>query len=101
MLSLAALGLCDKEIATRLGVSYRTVRTHIERLFEEHGFRSRTSAVAAWLLYTEVGADRADGLVSNGDWQRERSNGDRRPHQPANRRIEDAPQPYPRLASGS
>lgn len=32
ILHLAACGLTDKEIANRLGIRYRTVRTHLERL---------------------------------------------------------------------
>lgn len=47
ILRLAAVGLTDKEIARRLGISYRTVRTHLERLYERLGIRGRT-AVVAW-----------------------------------------------------
>lgn len=49
VLSLIASGHSDKEIAARLGVSHRTVRTHLDRLLREHGLHSRTEAVAAWL----------------------------------------------------
>jgi DNA-binding NarL/FixJ family response regulator len=49
VLSLIAAGHSDKEIAARLGVSHRTVRTHLDRLLREHGLHSRTEAVAAWL----------------------------------------------------
>jgi DNA-binding NarL/FixJ family response regulator len=49
VLALVAAGLSDKEVASRLGLSHRTVRTHLDRLLHEHGFRSRTEAVAAWL----------------------------------------------------
>jgi DNA-binding NarL/FixJ family response regulator len=49
VLALIASGLSDKEVATRLGLAHRTVRTHIDRLLREHGLRSRTEAVAAWL----------------------------------------------------
>jgi len=49
VLALVASGLSDKEVASRLGLSHRTVRTHLDRLLREHGFRSRTEAVAAWL----------------------------------------------------
>lgn len=49
VLSLIASGLSDKEVATKLGLAHRTVRTHIDRLLREHGLRSRTEAVAAWL----------------------------------------------------
>src|SRR5438309_830811 len=50
ILSLVASGLLDKEIALRLGVSYRTVRFHLENLFERNGLRTRSAAVAAWML---------------------------------------------------
>lgn len=49
VLALIASGLSDKEIGSRLGVSHRTVRTHIERFLREHGLRSRTEAATAWL----------------------------------------------------
>jgi len=49
VLALIASGLSDKEVASRLGVAHRTVRTHVDRLLREHGLRSRTEAVAAWL----------------------------------------------------
>jgi DNA-binding CsgD family transcriptional regulator len=49
VLRLIAEGLTDKEIASSLGVSRRTVRTYLERLFARHGIHSRTSAVAVWL----------------------------------------------------
>jgi DNA-binding NarL/FixJ family response regulator len=49
ILSLIAEGLSDKEIARKLGVSYPTVRTHIDRMFRDHGLHNRTKAVAVWL----------------------------------------------------
>lgn len=49
ILVLMAQGLGDKEIARRLGLSHGTVRTHIDRLFRDHGWHSRTEAVASWL----------------------------------------------------
>jgi DNA-binding NarL/FixJ family response regulator len=49
VLSLVAAGLSDKEIAARLGMSMRTVRTHLERVLREHGLSSRTEAATAWL----------------------------------------------------
>jgi len=39
----------DKQIARRLGISQRTVRTHIERLFRSMGAHSRAQAVAMCL----------------------------------------------------
>ena len=49
VLALVAAGLSDKEVGARLGLAHRTVRTHLDRLLRQHGFRSRTEAVAAWL----------------------------------------------------
>ena len=49
VLALIASGLSDKEVASRLGLAHRTVRTHVDRLLREHGLRSRTEAVTAWL----------------------------------------------------
>jgi DNA-binding NarL/FixJ family response regulator len=49
VLALVAAGLSDKEIAGRLGMSPRTVRTHLERVLREHGMTSRTEAATAWL----------------------------------------------------
>lgn len=49
ILALVAAGLGDKEVAARLNVAHRTVRTHLDRLMHEHGLRSRTEAVTAWL----------------------------------------------------
>jgi DNA-binding CsgD family transcriptional regulator len=48
ILGLAASGLSDKEIAMRLGVAHRTVRTHFEKLFHDQGIRNRAQAVALW-----------------------------------------------------
>ena len=49
VLALVAAGLSDREVGERLGLAHRTVRTHLDRLLREHGFHSRTEAVAAWL----------------------------------------------------
>jgi DNA-binding CsgD family transcriptional regulator len=46
IIRLIADGCSDKEIAGRLGISRRTVRTHLENVFNEHGMRSRTEAAA-------------------------------------------------------
>jgi DNA-binding CsgD family transcriptional regulator len=48
ILALAANGLSDKEIAKRLGVTHRTVRTHFEKLFHDRGIRNRSQAIALW-----------------------------------------------------
>jgi DNA-binding NarL/FixJ family response regulator len=49
ILELVAAGLSDKEIGSRLGVSPRTIQSHMDRLYLQHGFHKRTAAVAAWL----------------------------------------------------
>jgi len=49
IVELIALGCEDKEIASRLGISRRTVRTHLERLFSDLGVHSRAAAVAIWM----------------------------------------------------
>jgi DNA-binding CsgD family transcriptional regulator len=48
ILGLAATGLSDKQIAKRLGVTHRTVRTHFEKLFHDRGIRNRSQAIALW-----------------------------------------------------
>ena len=49
ILQLVARGMSDKEIALHLGVSPRTVQSHLDRLYLEHGLHKRAAAVAAWL----------------------------------------------------
>jgi DNA-binding NarL/FixJ family response regulator len=46
VLSLAAEGLTNKEIAYRLGISERTVQFHLNSVFNKTGASSRTEAVA-------------------------------------------------------
>lgn len=46
VLSLAAAGLTNKEIAYRLGISDRTVQFHLNSIFNKTGTNSRTEAVA-------------------------------------------------------
>ena len=46
VLSLAAQGLTNKEIAYRLGISERTVQFHINSIFNKTSTNSRTEAVA-------------------------------------------------------
>ena len=46
VLRLLAEGLANKEIASRLGVSPRTVEKHVESLLRKSGTRSRTELVA-------------------------------------------------------
>lgn len=49
VLSLAALGLTNKEIAYRLGISERTVQFHMNSVFNKTATGSRTEAVAVAL----------------------------------------------------
>jgi len=49
IVELIAIGCEDKEIAARLDISRRTVRTHLERLFGDLGVHSRAAAVAIWM----------------------------------------------------
>jgi DNA-binding NarL/FixJ family response regulator len=46
VLSLAAQGLTNKEIAYRLGISERTVQFHVNSIFNKTATNSRTEAVA-------------------------------------------------------
>ncbi|MEV5976599.1 helix-turn-helix transcriptional regulator [Streptomyces sp. NPDC052114] len=50
ILSLIANGHRDKEIAKHLGMSVRTVDSHLQRLYDRYGVRSRAAIVARWLL---------------------------------------------------
>jgi DNA-binding NarL/FixJ family response regulator len=47
VLQLVAQGLANKQIGTRLGISERTVKAHLGRVFREIGVADRTSA-ALW-----------------------------------------------------
>ena len=46
VLTLAADGLTNKEIAYRLGLSERTIQFHLNSVFNKSGTNSRTEAVA-------------------------------------------------------
>lgn len=41
-----AAGQTDKEIAYKVGISYRTVRTHLERLYDLNSVHCRAALVA-------------------------------------------------------
>ena len=45
---LVAAGMADKEIARRLGISYKTVRIHMNELFWKLGVRNRTMLALLW-----------------------------------------------------
>jgi DNA-binding CsgD family transcriptional regulator len=50
ILTLIAQDLSDKQIASQLGISMNTLRTHLSRVFRRQGVHSRAAAVAQWLL---------------------------------------------------
>jgi DNA-binding CsgD family transcriptional regulator len=49
ILSLISQDNSDKQIARRLGMSARTVDSHLQRLYVLHGVHSRAALVAKWL----------------------------------------------------
>jgi DNA-binding NarL/FixJ family response regulator len=49
IVDLISRGCPDKAIAVELGISVRTVRTHLERLYRKRCLHSRAEAVALWI----------------------------------------------------
>lgn len=49
VLDLLAKGYAYKEVAAQLGISYSTVHTHIERIYEKLHVHSRSHAIAKYL----------------------------------------------------
>jgi DNA-binding NarL/FixJ family response regulator len=61
IVTLIAEGLQDKDIAQHLGVSRRTVDSHLQRLYRRHQLHSRAAVVAKWLREEkEAGAGATD-----------------------------------------
>lgn len=55
VVSLIAAGDSTAEMAVRLGITTRTVKTHVERMFDRYGVTSRAELVAlaarrGWLV---------------------------------------------------
>lgn len=48
VLSLVAQGLSDKEISAQLALSRHTVRTYLDRVYQQLGCSTRAHAVALW-----------------------------------------------------
>lgn len=69
LLERVAVGRSDKEIAHDMGISYRTVRTHLERLFVRFGVHSRAALAVRWSELTHEHPRAADIA----DEQRKRS----------------------------
>ena len=63
IVALIGMGLSDKEIARHLGLSRRTVRTHLERLYAEHDVHSRTAAALLWYQGVRRTAPSATGIA--------------------------------------
>ena len=57
IVALAAIGRGDKQIARELGVSIATVKTHLHRLYRDHGIPNRSAAVA--VLFASAREERA------------------------------------------
>jgi DNA-binding CsgD family transcriptional regulator len=55
IVSLIAQDFCDKEIARKLGMSARTVDSHLQRLYVRYGIHSRAALVAKCLIEDPVG----------------------------------------------
>jgi DNA-binding CsgD family transcriptional regulator len=49
ILRLISRGVTDKEIASTLGISVKTVQTHLYRLYRKLGVTNRAHAVTLWL----------------------------------------------------
>jgi len=52
ILERVSRGMSDREIAADLGCSYRTVRTHLERVYAANGIHSRAAAAVAWVRFS-------------------------------------------------
>jgi len=50
VLELVARGLSDREIARQLGLSHRTVRTHLDDVYDATGERGRARCAVLWAL---------------------------------------------------
>ncbi len=51
ILTLLALGLSEKEVALRLGISFRTARNHVANVYERLGLHHRSEAVLVAVRY--------------------------------------------------
>lgn len=57
VLELLVAGLCNKEIAARLGISCKTVEFHLTRLYERSGCAGRVQLAVHAARYPRVRAD--------------------------------------------
>jgi DNA-binding NarL/FixJ family response regulator len=49
VLALVALGYSDKEIGTKMKISYGTVRSHVDKIVLKLGARNRANAVFIYI----------------------------------------------------
>jgi DNA-binding NarL/FixJ family response regulator len=61
VVQLVAEGLSDRQIASRLGISPRTVDNHLRHIFEKVGVSSRT-ALATWVARDQRSSGGPSGL---------------------------------------
>jgi DNA-binding NarL/FixJ family response regulator len=59
ILALSAVGLTNREIGSRLGITWRTVQKTMERVFRQLGVPNRTQAAMIWTLSGWTGRPRA------------------------------------------
>jgi DNA-binding NarL/FixJ family response regulator len=59
ILALVAEGLSNKEIGSRLSISFATVRTHLMHIYEKLHVRCRTEAAAKYLRANHSGTSRS------------------------------------------
>ena len=57
MLQLMTRGMDNREIAATLSVAYPTVRSHVRKVLQKLGARSRLEAVVKAALDTELGGE--------------------------------------------
>jgi DNA-binding CsgD family transcriptional regulator len=60
IVDLIAEGRTDKEIAYSVGISYRTVRTHLERLYDLNGVHCRAALTALVAQRRELSVQRTE-----------------------------------------
>lgn len=58
--NLVACGLCDCEIAAKLGISENTVGDHLKVIFRQHGVHTRTALVVALVADQRVHISTSD-----------------------------------------
>jgi DNA-binding CsgD family transcriptional regulator len=55
IIGLIANGRTNKQVAVALGISVKTVGTHLQRLYQRRGIHNRSEAVVAWLISDRAG----------------------------------------------